>query len=333
MTPPLPITHIQRRPHSINFSIEQIFRNVRAHMSPDVRVTVWECPHLSSGFWARLGNMLAARVQTKGVRHVTGDVHYVTLLLPSHSTVLTIHDVVALHRLRGARRFILLWLWYVLPIRRARVVTTISEFVRSELVALCACPESKVHVVYDPISDDLYPSPRPFRSDSPRALLIGSAWNKNLTRQIEALGGLGVEVDVVGQLAPEHIAAFERGNVRYCGYRNLSDSEMIRRYIECDFVLFASLYEGFGMPIAEANAVGRPVVTSNVASMPEVAGGAACLVDPMSVESIRTGVRRILEDATYRDDLVQRGFSNAQRFTAAEAARRYADIYRAMRPQ
>jgi len=98
-------------------------------------------------------------------------------------------------------------------------------------------------------------------------------------------------------------------------------------YRECDLVVFASSYEGFGLPILEANATGRPVVTSNVCSMPEVAGGAACLVDPFDVASIRAGVNRVLSDPAYRESLIVAGFENAKRFGAARIARAYADVY------
>jgi glycosyltransferase involved in cell wall biosynthesis len=81
------------------------------------------------------------------------------------------------------------------------------------------------------------------------------------------------------------------------------------------------------MPILEAQTVGRPVVTSNISSMPEVAGSAACLVDPYSVESIRAGVLRVIEDAEYRANLISAGFENTQRFKAETVARAYAELY------
>ena len=108
----------------------------------------------------------------------------------------------------------------------------------------------------------------------------------------------------------------------------LSEETLIQEYVACDMLVFVSTYEGFGMPILEANAVGRPVVTSNVTSMPEVAGDAACLVDPFDVKSIRKGIDRIIEDAEYRQQLVKNGFANVSRFQADRIAVQYAEIYR-----
>jgi len=78
----------------------------------------------------------------------------------------------------------------------------------------------------------------------------------------------------------------------------------------------------------EAQAVGRPVVTSNRCSMPEVAGDAACFVDPESIESIRRGVVRVLEERPYRESLIEKGLENVKRFAPARIAAQYADLYR-----
>jgi len=88
-----------------------------------------------------------------------------------------------------------------------------------------------------------------------------------------------------------------------------------------------STYEGFGLPIVEANAVGRPVITSNVCSMPEVAGDAAFLVDPFDVEDIRRGVLLLINDSHLRRDLVRRGFLNVRRFSIESVATQYRSLY------
>src|SRR5262249_49098549 len=98
-------------------------------------------------------------------------------------------------------------------------------------------------------------------------------------------------------------------------------------YHEADVVLFASTYEGFGLPILEAQATGRPVVTSNLHSLPEVAGPAACLVDPFDVASIHAGVLRVLSEPLYRENLISAGFENVKRFTAQKIAAKYAALY------
>jgi glycosyltransferase involved in cell wall biosynthesis len=92
-------------------------------------------------------------------------------------------------------------------------------------------------------------------------------------------------------------------------------------------VLFPSTYEGFGLPIIEAQQTGRPVITSNISPMKEVAGNAACLTDPFSVQSIREGVLKVIQDDDYRNTLVRNGFNNAQRYNPEKIANEYFLIY------
>ena len=82
------------------------------------------------------------------------------------------------------------------------------------------------------------------------------------------------------------------------------------------------------MPIVEANAIGRPVVTSNLDPMSTVAGTSACLVDPFNPAAIREGVLRVIRDDVYRAELIAQGFENAKRFEAGVVAAQYANLYR-----
>ena len=117
-------------------------------------------------------------------------------------------------------------------------------------------------------------------------------------------------------------------HVEFSTVANISDQEIIEKYKQSDIVILASTYEGFGLPIIEANAVGRPVITGNILSMPEVAGNAACLVNPFDVESIRTGIFRLIQDTAYREELVQNGFKNVERFKPEAIAMQYLALYR-----
>ena len=86
------------------------------------------------------------------------------------------------------------------------------------------------------------------------------------------------------------------------------------------------------MPIIEAQATGRPVLTSNLGAMKEVAGDAACLVDPFDTDAIRAGLERIMADDSYRAQLIAAGFENVKRFTQERIAAQYAELYHDMIP-
>ena len=324
---PLRVVHLQRLPSLIHFSIERLFSSVREHLPPDVQIRTWECPRDSGGWANRLRNVLSARRVRGDVLHVTGDVGYLALGL-RHPIVLTVHDLVLLHRLDGWRKTIGRKLWFDWPCRRATIVTTVSESTRQELLAATGCNPDKVVVVHNPLIRHVEASHRPMQS-RPRILQIGSAWNKNFVRQAEALAGIPCVLDFVGLLSPEHRDALVRHGIEFTVSYGLDDDEMAARFVECDILMFVSTYEGFGLPIIEAQATGRPVVTATTSSMPEVAGEGACLVDPFNVESIRAGLLRIINDESYRDSVIEAGYRNVRRFQPDRIAAQYAAVYRA----
>jgi alpha-1,3-rhamnosyl/mannosyltransferase len=104
-------------------------------------------------------------------------------------------------------------------------------------------------------------------------------------------------------------------------------------YGAADLLAFPSLYEGFGLPVLEAMSVGCPVLTSNVSSLPEIAGDAALLVDPTSVDEIGAAIERALTDAALRANLVARGLRRASTFSWARAAAEHLRLYREVAAQ
>ena len=114
-------------------------------------------------------------------------------------------------------------------------------------------------------------------------------------------------------------------HVRYL--HDLTDADLARAYAAADVFLFPSLLEGFGLPAPEALRAGCPVVAANAASIPEVTGDAAVLVDPMDASGFAAATERVLADRALRDDLVRRGCARAAAFTWAAAARQTAAVY------
>jgi len=120
----------------------------------------------------------------------------------------------------------------------------------------------------------------------------------------------------------------DQSRIEYENLMGVSEQALVEQYRMCDLLLFASLYEGFGLPIIEAQAVGRPVITSDRWSMPEVAGGAALLVDPDKPGEIRTAVIEIMSNPSVRTELVNSGLKNCCRFAPGRIAEQYDAIYR-----
>jgi glycosyltransferase involved in cell wall biosynthesis len=250
------------------------------------------------------------------------------LLLRKRRTILTIHDCGSLERLQGWRLLAFRALWLELPLRRAWVVTTISRSSRNALLRATGVESQKVRVIYNCVSPAFVPSLRSFCRERPVILLVGTRPNKNLERVAEALEGVSCYLAIVGRLTRSQRDLLQGLGLRYTAHQDLTDEEMVERYRDCDLVVFASTSEGFGLPIVEAQSVGRPVVASSIPVLQEVAGDAAVFVNPKDAVSIRAGILSVTGSSQLYADLVQRGLRNAQRFQANAIAGHYADLYR-----
>ncbi|MEZ0539262.1 glycosyltransferase family 4 protein [Fibrella arboris] len=273
----------------------------------------------------------AARLQAD-LFHITGDVHYLMLVLPPRRTILTIHDCISLQRLEQAGprlKYWLLWLlYYYLPMRRAIYITTVSAKSKQELRRFVGAKlATKVRVIGNYYDPTLRHVPKPNLSDPPVLLQIGTADHKNLLRLAEALDGIPCKLVVVGQLRPYQHTFLTASSIDYEERVDLSDEQMRAAYEACDIVTFITTYEGFGMPILEAQAVGRAVLTADLSPMNEIAGAGACLVDPYDVAAIRKALARLMHDASYRDAVIAAGYANASHYTLDRVAVQYDALY------
>ena len=322
------VVFFQRRPRkSGNFSLEFIFEDVRRRLAGRINERVAVSRFVSSGLLPRLYNMIEARFRQGQVNHVTGDVNFLAILLDPKRTVLTVLDCYLMHVKRGLSRYLYKKLFLDWPVARARVVTTISEASKNDIIRFTGCSPDKVVIVPVAISQAFTAVPKVFNEDCPVILHIGTAPNKNLERLVKALAGINCRLSIIGQLSEEQQALLNQHKVAYDSVCSIPFEEVVRKYQQCDLLAFASTYEGFGMPILEANATGRPVLTGNVTSMPWVAGNAACLVDPFDVEAIRQGILKIIGDGEYRERLIRNGFENVKRFDPERVANLYYGIY------
>lgn len=322
------VLHLMRRAPEGFYSVERLYEDVRAYLPEDLTVGVRVSRYCSRGVLRRIYNILEVLRRGADVYHVTGDVHFLTYLLPRKRTVLTILDCGTLESSQGLKRWLFWLLWYWLPQKRCAAIVVISESTKMQLLRYLCCDPAKIHVIHCNVSEEFQPDRKRAFIQGARLLQVGTTPNKNLERVALALRGINCLLVVIGRLNEAQRVALESNGVRFEVRVGLSRADLLDEYRGCDVLVFASTYEGFGLPIVEANAVGRPVVTSNILSMPEVAGEAACLVNPFDVESIRQGILRVLEDASYREELVQRGLKNAKRFRTRAIAGQYAALYR-----
>jgi len=277
--------------------------------------------------------------------------HYVLPPLVTCKSVVTIHDCIHLMfpqylpnrlSLAYARTSI------SLAARRATRVLTVSESSKRDILRFVDVPPANIDVIYnsyderfgvEPREEDVVRVRERYQLHDPFVLYAGNVKpHKNLERLIEAFHlvrdhGLDrLKLVLIGDEISKYTAlrrAVHRHQlhpyVRFLGY--LPEETLAVMYRLAGVFVFPSLYEGFGLPPLEAMASGTPVVTSNVSSLPEVAGDAAVLVDPYDTRSIADGIYRVLTDQRLRADLRRLGLARAGQFSWESSVRRVREIY------
>jgi glycosyltransferase involved in cell wall biosynthesis len=272
--------------------------------------------------------------------------------------ILTVHDL--LEHMYGSRnassmRRSLHFYLTRRVLRKAARVIAVSQFTKSEIEKLLGIPDGRIEVVYNAI-DERFLHGHASESDRdliaqrylvnyPFILYAGAIRpHKNVVRIIEAFSALKSELQkeqkfldlkliIIGDDLSSHprlrrtvVRSGVQNDVRFMGFVPI---EVLRIFYDvAKIFVFPSLYEGFGLPPLEAMAHGTPVVTSNTSSLPEVAGNAALLVNPENVFEIRRGLQRVLLDPVLREQMKQRGYDQAQRFSWTISVSRILEIYR-----
>ena len=231
-------------------------------------------------------------------------------------------------------------------VKRSDHIITISEFSKKEIMELLNVPEEKISIVYSaPVNSkdvgDVLQVREKFGIEGPYVLYVGTIEpRKNLSRLIRAFDKLKTEHNIPHKLVlaggngwnNEEIYetaknAACKDDIVFTGY--LTEKEKNTLYSDAEVFVFPSLYEGFGMPPLEAMGIGCPIVCANAASLPEVVGDAAQLVEPTDEDSIADGIWRVLSDKEYAAELVKRGYERAEVFTWDASAEKLLEICKA----
>ncbi len=306
------------------------------------------------------GSYYSVREQTLFVHELAGVkadlfhfTHFNVPLLFNRPYVVTIHDTTRFVFPGQKRQRLLEQVAYELvfkqAVTRAHGIICVTEATRRELMHLPFIAHTPVTVVHEAVSQPFLGDVSTFDRQKVRALidingpfvLYVGVWmsHKNIRRMLDAFALVReryprLKFVITGKPVPGYIdfvsVVRELGlseHVIFPGY--VPSSLLPALYAESAALMFASLYEGFGLPALEAAAVGTPVVTSNVSSLPEVMGKAALFVNPESVNAIAEGVQLLLSDKEKQVLLSSCGRVRARDFSWEENARQTLQVYEA----
>lgn len=277
---------------------------------------------------------------------------YTAPLMVPCCSVLTIHDMNCFYYPEDFPKLSALFLKMIIPLgaKRSDRIITISRNSKKDIVGMLKIPENKVCVIYEAGEGH---SSRMFDENVARERLRGkygidrefiltvsaSHPHKNLHRLLQAYSILNKRYRVKHLLILTGIKGRAehslkdltkelslKENVIFTGWVPVEDLSIL--YSNADLFVFPSLFEGFGIPVLEAMVHGTPVVSSNIASLPEIAGKAALLVDPYSVDEIAEAIHRVLIDETLRSTLIKKGLKRASQFSWEKTAIETLSVYK-----
>ncbi len=322
------VTFFLRFPNPKFLSIAKLFSILSAEMinkGIDTKNIYEVDPNFS--FLGFIRTNLFFRKNQSEINHITGAIHWSAFLLKRKNTVLTIHDAGNISELNGVKRYLFKLLWFYLPLKKLKYITVISEKTKKELVELFPWAENKITVIPNCLTIPYQDFVKPINS-KPVILTFGFYPKKNLYRILQAIVDIDVKIIIIGLPSPEIIKFLYDNNIDYINYEIATEEELIEAYKISDILCFPSLYEGFGLPILEGQAMKCCVITSDMSPMKEVAGDGATLVDPYSIDEIKKAINDIISDQELRNKLLKLGHQNVIKYYPEIIAEKYINYYK-----
>lgn len=256
---------------------------------------------------------------------------YIPPLFSKSPYIITIHDLNHLDRKENSS--FLKKIFYELVIKngihRAEKILTVSEFSRKKIIEWSNVSPEKVINVWNGVDSIFNPSGVRYNSGCGYLLCVSNRkLHKNEPFLINAFSRSNIDKSIklffTGSSTDELNELIYRLNLtdRVVFHGNIPEQDLPALYRGALALTFPSLYEGFGLPVIEAMACGIPVLTSNTTSLPEVAGDAAILVNPESIDDIKAGIEKIVLDQALRKELVVKGLDRAKLFSWDDVAAR-----------
>ena len=302
-------------------------------------------------FWEQISLPKAIKNYQLDLLHCTANTAPLFCKTPM---IITVHDVIYLESINFSgsayQNFGNLYRLLIVPrvVKKAELIITVSEFEKENISKRLRVPENKVRVVHNGVNplfrhiinqDELntfrlkYTLPEKYilhiGNTEPRKNTLGVLKAYQLYQQkfkhALPLVISNCKADYIASLLKQINAETLISNIQVLGYLPFTDIPYL--YNQAYIFLYPSFREGFGMPVAESMACGTPVITSNTSSLPEVAGDAAILINPGSIDEIFNAILHLTEDEGLYSQKKKAGFENAKRFSWQKVAEKTITIY------
>ncbi len=300
-------------------------------------------------FWQRTLNQLKSELV-----HIPSLFETYYLNVPNNiKSIVTLYDLIPLLFPKQYFQNEKAHVWYKQRLEQAKnasKIITISQSSKRDIAEFLKIPSEKIEVVYGGVDARFKPIDKQkvskiiqkYKIKRPYILTVSThSFHKNISRIFQAFKEYintslnnDLNLAVVCKLIPTELKDWQR-ELKQLGIEKrviltnfVEDEDLAAIYCGAEVFLFPSLYEGLGLPVLEAFACGTVVITSNVASMPEVGGDAALYVNPESVENIKSAIAQLLNDQILKQQLIKKGFSQVKKFSWNKASKQVMQIYK-----
>ena len=313
-----------------NFSTENfyynLFKNFK-HKKIEIKFKI--CPLVSKGILNRIYLCIWAFFNQGNINHICGDINFISILMSKKKTVNTFLDFYSMQRLKSLKKLIYKIFWIKIPFLKSESVITISNNTLRELNNYIDIKgKKKIHVIGISVSNNFKKKLKKKISKTPKILVVGTSINKNILNIITSLKNIYCELILVGQLNDQIINELNLNNIKYRNLVSIKMKKLIYEYYNSDILLFPSNYEGFGVPILEAQTIGRPVITSNLEPMISIAGEGAFFVNPKKPKEISEAIKTIIKNEKLRLSKIKKGFINVKRFKNSIILNEHLKVYK-----
>ncbi len=296
---------------------------------------------------------LQAKKHQSSVNHIIDHAygHLLKYVNPQR-TIVSVHDLIPIlaynNKIPGISypHLPVLFKFSISSLKKARFVVAVSNSTKNDLINYCGLKEERIKVIYNGVESRF----TPFSDEKKKELRKSFGFPDKGTHIILITGSLNYKnhvtafkvIEILQQLAIRPIqlvilkGASNNLEIDSDSYRfenpliilsGIDNNRIVELYNSVDCLLFPSLYEGFGWPPLEAMACGTPVVTSNVASLPEIVGDAGLMESPYDPVKLAEAVLILLENSEFRKIYIERGLMRAKQFTWERCANRFEKLY------